>query len=185
MVTAESVKAKLQGLISLANATTGKTDTDLTAAVNALIAGFGQGGSSGGASGIYMAKITPASDVNRLQVVHNMGTTDILFAACFAETLGDITPTKNGTMARFYAKTDVPFRFGSTSSGDNYQVFSNYLAASGWVNGGGVTNASYSSYPEDEDAFSFPMSASNMMYIAGVTYTVIIMAASAFSVTEV
>lgn len=44
MATAESVKAKLQGLISLANNTTGKTDTDLTAAVNTLITGFGQGG---------------------------------------------------------------------------------------------------------------------------------------------
>lgn len=44
MVTAESVKAKLQGLINLANTVTGNADTDLTAAVNALIAGFGQGG---------------------------------------------------------------------------------------------------------------------------------------------
>lgn len=44
MATAESVKAKLQGLIDLANTTTGNTDADLTAAVNSLIAGFGQGG---------------------------------------------------------------------------------------------------------------------------------------------
>lgn len=47
MATAESVKEKLQGLIGLANTATGNTDTDLTAAVNALIAGFGQGGGSG------------------------------------------------------------------------------------------------------------------------------------------
>ena len=43
MVTAESVKAKLQGLIATANATTGNADADLTAAVGALVAGFGQG----------------------------------------------------------------------------------------------------------------------------------------------
>jgi hypothetical protein len=44
MVTADSVKAKLQGLIDTANAATGNADADLTAAVNALAAGFGQGG---------------------------------------------------------------------------------------------------------------------------------------------
>ncbi len=44
MATAESVKAKIQGLINTVNSTTGGDDTDLTAAVNALIAGFGQGG---------------------------------------------------------------------------------------------------------------------------------------------
>lgn len=47
MVTAESVKAKLQGLIATANAATGNADADLTAAVNALVAGFGQGGGGG------------------------------------------------------------------------------------------------------------------------------------------
>ena len=44
MATADSVKVKLQGLITKANETTGNTDADLTTAVNALVAGFGQGG---------------------------------------------------------------------------------------------------------------------------------------------
>lgn len=44
MVTAKSVKEKLQGLIATANAATGNADADLTTAVNALVAGFGQGG---------------------------------------------------------------------------------------------------------------------------------------------
>lgn len=44
MATAESVRAKIQGLIGTANATTGNADSDLTTAVNALVAGFGQGG---------------------------------------------------------------------------------------------------------------------------------------------
>lgn len=43
MATAESVAAKLQALITAANATTGKTDTDLTTAVDSLISGFGGG----------------------------------------------------------------------------------------------------------------------------------------------
>ncbi len=44
MATADSVKTKLQGLIAKANEATGNTDVDLTTAVNALVAGFGQGG---------------------------------------------------------------------------------------------------------------------------------------------
>lgn len=44
MATADSVKAKIQGLIDTANATTGNTDTDLTTAVGSLVAGYGQGG---------------------------------------------------------------------------------------------------------------------------------------------
>lgn len=44
MATAESVKQKIQGLISNANNTTGNTDATLTNAVNSLIAGFGTGG---------------------------------------------------------------------------------------------------------------------------------------------
>lgn len=44
MATADSVKAKIQGLISKANAKTGRSDADMTNAVNALISGYGQGG---------------------------------------------------------------------------------------------------------------------------------------------
>lgn len=44
MATAESVKAKLQGLITSANAKTGKSDANLTDAVNTLLEGYGQGG---------------------------------------------------------------------------------------------------------------------------------------------
>lgn len=47
MVTAESVKQKIQGLISNANNTTGNTDATLTNAVASLIAGFGTGGGEG------------------------------------------------------------------------------------------------------------------------------------------
>lgn len=44
MATADSVKTKLQGLIDTANATTGKEDATLTAAVSSLVDGFGSGG---------------------------------------------------------------------------------------------------------------------------------------------
>lgn len=44
MATADSVKAKLQGLIDAANAKTGGADADLSTAVDTLISGFGAGG---------------------------------------------------------------------------------------------------------------------------------------------
>lgn len=44
MTTADGVKAKIQGLIAGANEKTGKSDTNLTSAVNSLKEGYGQGG---------------------------------------------------------------------------------------------------------------------------------------------
>lgn len=44
MATADSVKAKLQGLLDAANAATGNSDATLAAAVNTLIDGYGKGG---------------------------------------------------------------------------------------------------------------------------------------------
>lgn len=41
-----TVKAQIQSLIDLANTTTGNQDTNLTDGVNALVSGYGKGGSS-------------------------------------------------------------------------------------------------------------------------------------------
>ena len=75
MVTAEGVKAKLQGLIDTANATTGNADADLTAAVNALAEGFGQGG--GGFPGVDVIKgeYIPGQTIGAFAVklVHGLG----------------------------------------------------------------------------------------------------------------
>ncbi len=43
MATAESVKAKIRGLIDAANTATGSTDADLTTAVSTLVDGYGKG----------------------------------------------------------------------------------------------------------------------------------------------
>lgn len=180
MATADSVKAKMQGLIDTANAKTGGNDTTLTGAVNALIAGFGQGGgSSGGASGIYMAKITPETDSLSIDVVHNLGTTDILFAAILVETFGDIVPTFNGTLAKFCAKSDIPFRITST---ENHDMFNNgvfYNATNAIAQPGSITSLIYTDVAIDENTFGFKRVASAYKFIAGVTYTVIIVAANA------
>lgn len=187
MVTAESVKAKLQGLIDLANTTTGNADADLTAAVNSLIAGFGQGGSSGGASGIYMAKVTPASDVSTFDIQHNLNTTDILFALVWAETFGGIEPTTNQAVSNVWLKTDIPVRVTSSYNRENLETANFYNTSTGNINSVNMkTSASYLGEPTDANNFHVKAgTSSSARFYGGVTYTVIIMAASAFSVTEV
>lgn len=75
MATADSVKAKMQGLIDSANAKTGGNDSTLTAAVNALIAGFGSGG--GGTGLAYdMGEFVPEADTiagPNTYISHNLG----------------------------------------------------------------------------------------------------------------
>ena len=136
------------------------------------------GGSGGGASGIYMAKITPAEDVGGLTITHNLGTTDILLAAIFAESFGSFTPGRNGSLAHLWAKTKIPiirdgngydmnFRY---DTGNQYITYAMAAASGGFVK-----------FPDGDTAY-FPAASSSaaLQFFAGVTYTVIIMAASAF-----
>ena len=182
MATAESVKSKIQGLIDTANAATGGVDADLTSAVNTLVAGFGSGGSGGGENGIYMAQITPASDIGELSVIHNLGTTDILAAVCWAESFGDIAPTIDGAVANVYLKSSIPFRQSSTVNHENMIAYARWSVSNANVNTiGQPTSTAYFSEPSDANTFAFGAAgAAACKYIAGVTYTVIIMAASTF-----
>lgn len=180
MSTAESVKAQLNALLNQANDTTGKADANLTAAIASLAEGFGQGGSGGGsASGIYMAKVTPETDSNELTIQHNLGTTDILLAAAFAETLGEITPSFNGALAKFWAKTDIPVRETNTSSAQNYDAHFSYNTGTTLAAGGTPNSPVYRCRVVDENTFEFKRAGSaGAKYIAGVTYTVIVIAAN-------
>lgn len=218
MSTPDTVKAQLQSLIASANAKTGKTDTDLTAAVDSLVAGYGQGSSApiltelsitengeylpsagvdgfsrvianiaasggGGASGIYMAKVTPASDTGELKVTHNLGTTDILVAVCWAESLGDVTPAFDGAAANVYLKSSLPFRMSNSSNHENMIAYARWSVSSANVTTiSQPTSGTYFSEVVDENTFAFASAGSAASkYFAGVTYTVIIMAASAFA----
>lgn len=182
-VTLES-KSRINSLISAANTATGNADTDLTTAVGALIAGFGQGGGdSGSASGIYMAKVTPAEDVASLTVEHNLGTTDILLAACWAETLGDFVPTNASTLAKFCAKTDIPTHRGGGNFGTGYS----WNTDNSYAGPSAPNTSGYEKLTATENSVTFPrcQSGTSTYFPAGVTYTVIVIAASAFSATEV
>ena len=136
------------------------------------------GNVSGGASGIYMAKITPSSDMFSLTIQHNLGTTDILLAACFAETLGDVVPTFNGALGKWWAKTDIP----NNRSAVGFNTLAAYNTANAYAILGAPSSSGYWDNVKDENTFVFGQAGSSAAkYITGVTYTVIIMAASAFS----
>jgi hypothetical protein len=184
--------ALIEKLTNIANAIRGKTGgTDpltLDGMVEA-IAGIetGGGGSDGGASGIYMAKITPASDMDELRITHNLGTTDILVAVCWAETLGDVTPAFDGAVANVYLKSSLPFRLTNSINHENMIAFARWSVSNANVNTVAPPSSdAYYSEAVNENTFVFDKAgASPAKWMAGVTYTVIIMTASAFSVSEV
>lgn len=173
-------KARINSLISAANATTGKADTDLTSAVGALIAGFGQGANSGGgASGIYMARITPASYIGDLPITHNLGTTDILYVATWAESFGDYDVSQGaGTLCKMWAKTDIKTRRG----GNGFSAGYGWSEENQYADGRLPNTASYETLKvTDENTIALPrcQSGSTSGYHAGITYTVLVIAANA------
>lgn len=62
MPTPETVKAKINNLIALANEKTGESDADLTTAVNRLAEGYGAGGDQSGNT-CYVGTAEPASEL--------------------------------------------------------------------------------------------------------------------------
>lgn len=174
MATAESVKSKIQGLIDTANKATGGVDADLTSAVNTLVAGFG----SGGASGVYMAKITLAEYSNYLTINHNLGTTDILYVAAWLENKGDYAFEANGmTLCKMWAKTDITTQRGGDGfcTGYSWQLNNSYASPNA-PNGAGYETLTV----VDENTVKLPAVASGSTsgYHAGLTFTVFVIAAN-------
>lgn len=178
--TPETVTAQMQADISAANAVTGRTDTTVHDAVTALIAGFGSGGgSSVGTSGIYMAKITPEEDLDAFIIGHNLRTTDILSVSIWAETLGDYIPDTQISLHKVWNKTDIKTQRGGNGFSLGY----------GWDNTNSYATpktANVDRYETltviDENTIRMPrtQSGTSLVYKTGVTYTVIVIAASAF-----
>lgn len=133
-----------------------------------------------GSTGIYMSKVTPENDLEFLEITHNLGTTDILFAACWAETLGDVVPTFNGALGKYWAKTDIPVRYTGTNTIENFDNYNSYNTTNSYAFGGVPNSPTYWDYVLDENTFQFRRAGSAAArYITGVTYTVIIIAANA------
>ena len=154
---------------------TGKSEPLTPGQMAAEIAGI----QSGGASGIYMAKMTPAENLGATKIRHNLGTTDILLACCWPETLGDVVPTFDGVAGSFWFKTDIP----NVRGGNNLALYAKYNSADSYIHAAGVPNSTqYFSVVIDENTFEFERASSAAsLFYAGVTYTIVIIAASAFS----
>ena len=182
MATADSVKNKIQGLINTANATTGKADTDLTSAVGALIAGFGQGGGDG-ASGLYAAKITPANDTDTLEIEHNLND-DIALAVFWADdfTIDPNVVANNIPVMCIFVQTKLDVLVTSSSTINAFAAIATYTHSSGAVNRvGGYSSTAYLPGVKDSNTFRFKTANTAASRIkAGQTLNVIIVAASVF-----
>ena len=87
MVTADSVKAKLEGLISKANGVTGRADDTVTQAVDALIAGFGQGGQG---LTVQTGSFIPAENLTGITLAVNGVCTNLVLWRVSQELPGDL-----------------------------------------------------------------------------------------------
>lgn len=176
-----SVHSKMTAIADALRSKTGGTSPLTLDQMATAIAGIQTGG--GGTNGIYMAEVTLAANSGWVPIDHNLGTTDILLACMWAETLGDIVPESGLCLGSFWTKTDIPNR--RTSTGGN-QTCANWDGTNGYLNFTYPSSGTYwtAMYNENRVIFKGGGSAA-AKYVAGVTYTVLIVAASAFSVTEV
>ena len=176
---------KLTSIADAIRAKTGGTAPLTLDGMATAIAGIETGGGSGGGtSGVYMAKVTPATSVGTMDIIHNLNTAEILFALCYVEDLGDIVPTTSTTIAKAWVNTDVLCRYGMTSY-PGFNTTWKYDPSNSRAENMVITNGGHWDYVKDANTFTFSRGSSGFTYMAGLTYTVIIMAASAFSVTEV
>ena len=170
---------KLTNIADAIRTKTGSADKLTLDGMAQAIAGIETGGGSGGGtSGIYMAKVTPAEDISTMDINHNLGTTDILLAAAWAETLGDVTPSANVTVAKFWAKTSMKTQRGGNGFGTGYL----WNMANAYANPNAPNTAAYESLTitdANNVRLNRVASGSANMYLAGVTYHVVVISANA------
>ena len=129
MSTAETVKAQLNALLNQANNTTGKTDTNLTAAIASLVAGFGQG-SSGGGLAYDMGEFVLDADIiwNITNgVKHNLGDTPefiLVWTDDFAGLSKDNVSSQQCNIGYIWlsAFTGLKQRLSSSVTGDGFTI---------------------------------------------------------------
>ena len=176
-----SVYSKMTAIADAIRGKTGGTSPLTLDQMAEAIAGISSGGGDV-SSGIYMADVTLAENKGRVYIDHNLGTADILLAAIWAQGLNGVTPDYNCCLGKFWLNTGITNKLGGNSFCCQY----NWNTTNGYAAGGAPTSGTYIDQPENENTFIFkPGGAAAATYIAGVTYKVVIMAKSAFSVTEV
>ena len=169
---------------------TGKTEEmtldQMPLEIASIIAGGNSGGSTGGVNGIYMAKITPAENITYMDIEHNLGTTDLLFALVWVESMGDYEATENHSVANIWLKTDIPTRVTSSLNRENFEAQVNYSYSAKIISSVGLKNSgTYVRNPTEDNVFTIKAgTAAGTYFYGGVTYTVVVAAASAFEKTE-
>lgn len=166
--------ALIEKLTNIANAIRGKTGGTDPLTLDGMVAAIA-GIEAGGASGIYMAKITPASYLDKLTITHNLGTTNILYVAAWAETLGGIVPDGAATLAKFWARTDITTRRG----GNGFSTGYGWSVANSYADGSHPNTEGYETLiVVDENTVQLPRvaSGSSSGYYAGLTFTVFVIA---------
>lgn len=105
----QTVKAQIQTLINSANATTGNADTNLTDGVNALISGYGQGGSE---PTLQDKTITENGTYSADSGYDGLGTVTV-------EVESGLTGLENGYDVMFYDEDNVVLAFNSIRQGSS------------------------------------------------------------------
>lgn len=174
--------ALIEKLSAIGNAIrekTGKADKLTLDQMPVEIASIVSGGGSSGTSGIYMAKITPAEYLGSLKISHNLGTTDILYVAAWAESFGDFDTSQYvGTICKMWAKTDIKTRRG----GNGFSLGYSWSNTSQYADWSTPNTASYETLSiTDKNTVSLIRNASGSTtgYYPGITYTVFVIAANA------
>lgn len=175
MATAESVKQKIQGLISNANNTTGNTDATLTNAVKSLIAGFGTGGGEG--LKYDMGEFVLDADVKalNLSLPHNLGEIPefiLVWTDDFAG-LSEANPAgQQCNLGYIWLKnlTGMLQRLTTAATGDSLTV--NFNLSSGEYRIQPVAPNSYAYLTQQPTAeyFGLHQTGGNNYWRAGVTY---------------
>lgn len=133
--TAESVKAKLQALISAANTKTSKNDTNLTDAVNTLMAGYGQGGEC---DGKHIIEVEELPEVGEKGVLYKIEKKDLVALSMKNED-GMVYPDYTNLLAYAFGGITVPdeyFNYAKEADTENFiQGFVYYVESEGVIYG--------------------------------------------------
>lgn len=141
MATAESVINKINGLIATANAKTGRSDAELTSAVNALVDGYGQGG-----GGIIDVEALPGEyyDIEcyanfpaeigggyytMAQLIQDTGATStpIYYVVDTLPTDAKTTDFVGMSEVHCYIYNDIPYFYGDAGYGNMWVTFADVL----------------------------------------------------------
>ena len=175
MATAESVKQKIQGLISNANNTTGNTDATLTNAVASLIAGFGTGGGEG--LKYDMGEFVLDADVKSLDLSlpHNLGEIPefiLVWTDDFAG-LSEANPAEQQcNLGYIWLKnlTGMLQRLTTSATGDSLTVNFNLMSGDYRIQPIAPNSAVYLAEQPTAEYFGLNQIGGNNYWRAGVTY---------------